>query len=89
MPAANLEATVKKYNLMVDLGIDPDFAKPSPKYKIETPPFYAAWATLTVHDTYAGLRINMKCQVMDERPGVRGSTAAATAAGAASWPRPV
>ena len=35
------------------------------KYKIETPPFYAAWATVTVHDTYAGLRINMKCQVMD------------------------
>jgi hypothetical protein len=65
MPPANLEATVKRYNLMVDLGVDPDFAKPSPKYKIETPPFYAAWATLTVHDTYAGLRISMKCQVMD------------------------
>jgi hypothetical protein len=65
MPAANLEATVKRYNQMVDLGIDPDFAKPSPRYKIETPPFYAAWATFTVHDTYAGLRINMKCQVMD------------------------
>ena len=65
MPAANLEATVKRYNQMVDLGVDPDFDKPSPKFKIETSPFYAAWATLTVHDTYAGLRINMKCQVMD------------------------
>jgi FAD binding domain len=65
MPVANLEATVKRYNMMVDLGIDPDFAKPAPKYKIETPFFYAAWATFTVHDTYAGLRINMKCQVMD------------------------
>ena len=65
MPPANLEATVKRYNQMVDLGVDPDFAKPSPRYKIETPPFYAAWATITVHDTYAGLRINMKCQVMD------------------------
>jgi hypothetical protein len=65
MPAGNLETTVKRYNQMVDLGVDPDFAKPSPKYKIETPPFYAAWATFTVHDTYAGLRINMKCQVMD------------------------
>jgi succinate dehydrogenase/fumarate reductase flavoprotein subunit len=65
LPAANLEATVKRYNMMVDLGVDPDFEKPSPKYKIATPPFYAAWATVTVHDTYAGLRINMKCQVLD------------------------
>ena len=65
MPAANLEATVKRYNQMVDLGVDQDFGKPTPKYKIETPPFYAAWATFTVHDSYAGLRINMKCQVMD------------------------
>jgi hypothetical protein len=65
MPPANLEATVKRYNMMVDLGADPDFDKPAPKYKIITPPFYAGWATVTVHDTYAGLRINMKCQVMD------------------------
>ena len=65
MPAANLEATVKRYNTMVDLGVDPDFDKPSPAYKIDTAPFYAAWATFTAHDTYAGLRINMKCQVID------------------------
>ncbi len=64
MPAEFLEATVDRYNLMVDLGFDPDFDKPSPKYKIEQGPFYAAWATPAVHDTYAGLRINMKCQVM-------------------------
>jgi hypothetical protein len=65
MSPQNLEATVKRYNMMVELGSDPDFAKPKPKYKIGTPPFYAAWATLCAHDTYAGLRINMKCQVMD------------------------
>ena len=65
MPAAHLEATVNRYNTMVDLGVDPDFDKPSPAYKIDTPPFYAAWATFTAHDTYAGLRINMKCQVID------------------------
>jgi succinate dehydrogenase/fumarate reductase flavoprotein subunit len=65
MPAANLEATVQRYNTMVDLGVDPDFDKPSPAYRIDTPPFYAAWATFTAHDTYAGLRINMKCQVID------------------------
>ncbi|MCC6473382.1 MAG: FAD-binding protein, partial [Burkholderiales bacterium] len=67
MPAANLQETVRRYNRMVDLGTDEDFGKPSPRHKIATPPFHAAWATLTVHDTYAGLRINMKCQVMDTR----------------------
>jgi hypothetical protein len=65
MPAENLKATVERYNLMVDLGADPDFGKPAPKYKIEKGPFYAAWATVVIHDTYAGLRINMKCQVLD------------------------
>jgi succinate dehydrogenase/fumarate reductase flavoprotein subunit len=65
MPARSLEATVARYNDIVDFGYDPDFEKPNPKYKILTPPFYAAWATPVVHDTYAGLRINMKCQVMD------------------------
>ncbi len=65
MPAQNLEATVARYNSSVEFGYDVDFEKPSPKYKIETPPFYAAWATPVVHDSYVGLRINMKCQVMD------------------------
>jgi hypothetical protein len=65
MPAGNLEATVARYNSIVDFGYDPDFEKPNPKYKIQRPPFYAAWATPVVHDTYAGLRINMKCQVVD------------------------
>ena len=65
MPAGNLETTVTRYNAIVDFGTDPDFERPNPKYKIRTPPFYAAWATPVVHDTYAGLRINMQCQVMD------------------------
>jgi hypothetical protein len=65
MPGANLVETVARYNLMVDVGVDVDFGKPAPKFKIETGPFYAAWSTPCIHDTYAGLRINMKCQVMD------------------------
>ena len=65
MPAETLKATVDRYNLMVDLGADPDFDKPAPQYKIEKGPFYAAWATIVIHDTYAGLRINMNCQVLD------------------------
>jgi hypothetical protein len=60
-----LEATVERYNSFVEAGEDRDFGKPKPKYKIQTPPFYAAWGTPLVHDTRAGLRINAKCQVLD------------------------
>jgi hypothetical protein len=65
MEAAALEETVARYNSFVDKGADPDFGKPAPKYKIQSPPFYAAWATPILHDTYAGLRVNAKFQVLD------------------------
>jgi len=65
MPPADLEETVTRYNSFVDTGVDEDFSKPTPMYKIARPPFYAAWATPVVHDTRAGLRINSKCQVID------------------------
>ena len=58
MDGATLQATVERYNAFVDAGMDVDFGKPRPQYKIQTPPFYAAWATPLVHDTRAGLRIN-------------------------------
>ena len=60
-----LQATVERYNSFVDSGLDADFGKPAPRYKIQKPPFYAAWGTVIVHDTRAGLRINARCQVMD------------------------
>jgi hypothetical protein len=65
MPPDNLEATVSRYNRFVEVGRDEDFDKPSPLYKIDKAPFYAAWATPVIHDTRAGLRINAKCQVVD------------------------
>jgi hypothetical protein len=65
MKGATLQATVERYNSFVDAGKDADFGKPAPKHKIQTPPFYAAWATPNVHDTRSGLRINAKCQVED------------------------
>jgi succinate dehydrogenase/fumarate reductase flavoprotein subunit len=65
MSGDTLRATVVRYNSFVDAGSDADFGKSSPKYKIKTPPFYAAWATPVLHDTRAGLRINARCQVID------------------------
>ena len=63
--AKTLEETVAKYNSFVDAGKDADFGKPTPMYKIQKPPFYAAWSTPILHDTLAGLKINTKCQVVD------------------------
>ena len=65
MPAEYLTSTVNRYNEIVDFGYDPDFERPDPKYKIDKPPYYAAWATPVLHDCYVGLRINAECQVQD------------------------
>jgi predicted oxidoreductase len=58
-----LKATVDRYNSFVG-GQDTDFDKPSPQYKIEKAPFYAAWNTIMLHDTYMGVRVNGHCQVL-------------------------
>ena len=60
-----LKETVDRYNGFVAAGKDADFDKPAPKFPIKTGPFYAAWATFVAHDSYAGLRINEACQVLD------------------------
>jgi succinate dehydrogenase/fumarate reductase flavoprotein subunit len=65
MPPPNLAATVLRYNGFVESGLDADFDKPKPRYKLAKPPFYAAWSTPVIHDTRAGLRINARCQVLD------------------------
>jgi hypothetical protein len=67
MPPAALRATVERYNSFVDKGVDEDFRKPRPLYKIAKPPFYAAWHTPALHDSYSGLRINTNAQVLDLR----------------------
>ncbi|HYR86882.1 MAG TPA: FAD-dependent oxidoreductase [Terriglobia bacterium] len=65
IPVDVLQETVTRYNSFVDSGIDADFKKPKPRYKIQTPPFYAAWSTPILHDTLTGIRTNAKAQVMD------------------------
>src|SRR6516162_9138887 len=60
-----LQETVNRYNGFVAAGVDQDFKKPTPMYKIETPPFYAAWSTPILHDTLTGLRTNTNTEVVD------------------------
>jgi succinate dehydrogenase/fumarate reductase flavoprotein subunit len=70
MPAETLDETVRTYNSYVDSGVDPEFGRPTPLYKLQSPPFYAAWATPMIHDSLTGLRTNAKCQVVDRRGAV-------------------
>ena len=65
MAPSVLQETVTRYNAFVDSGADADFGKPTPRYKIQTPPFYAAWATPVLHDCYSGIRVNEQCQAID------------------------
>jgi hypothetical protein len=67
MPPEVLRRTVERYNSFVDTGVDADFKKPTPLYKVAKPPFYAAWHTPALHDSYTGIRINTSAQVIDLR----------------------
>src|SRR6266446_5462812 len=64
MPLKHLEETVARYNAFAAKGVDEDFEKPV-LHRIDTPPFYAAGASIRVLDSYGGLRINGKAQVLD------------------------
>jgi hypothetical protein len=67
VPLQYLKETVRKWNTYVDEGTDPDFGrgKDAPMHKIGKPPFYAAAICPVWHDSYGGLRINGKGQVID------------------------
>ena len=67
MPGTTLEESVARYNSFVDSGVDEDFGKRNPRYRIETPPFYAAWSTPILHDSLCGLRVDTRCRVLDMR----------------------
>jgi len=70
LPAAALEDSLGRYNSFVGAGCDGDFGKPGPKYKVQTPPFYAAWSTPILHDSVTGLNVDPKCRVLDTRAQV-------------------
>lgn len=62
-----LAQTIADYNGYVDAGEDAAFGRDpeTMTMKIETPPFYAAWATPNMHDCLTGLATNGKRQVKD------------------------
>jgi hypothetical protein len=63
-PLKYLEETINRYNGFFDAGKDDDFEKGT-MYKIAKGPFYAARIPLAIIDSYGGLRINGKAQVLD------------------------
>ena len=65
MDPAKLVETIARYNAAVDAGVDADWGKTSLTHKIEKGPFYALWATPSLHDTLAGLRTDGSMQVKD------------------------
>jgi succinate dehydrogenase/fumarate reductase flavoprotein subunit len=59
--------TVAAWNRYVTAGADPDFEreKEGPMHPIAKPPFYALAILVTWHDSYGGLRVNGRQQVID------------------------
>jgi hypothetical protein len=84
VPMTHLSDTVARWNGFVDAGEDTDFGRgpDAPMHKIERPKFYAASIVVVWHDSYGGLRINGKCQVVDmEGEGIPGLYAGCEASG--------
>ena len=67
VPLSYLAETVATWNGYVDAGADPEFEREAeaPMSPIVTPPFYALSIMVIWHDSYGGLRVNGRQQVVD------------------------
>ncbi|MEE2790933.1 MAG: FAD-dependent oxidoreductase [Acidobacteriota bacterium] len=67
IPLKYLTETVATWNSYVDVGVDPEFEREAdaPMNRIVTPPFYALSIMVVWHDSYGGLRVNGRQQVVD------------------------
>ena len=67
VPLKYLAETVATWNDYVDAGADPEFEREAeaPMNRIATPPFYALSIMVIWHDSYGGLRVNGRQQVVD------------------------
>lgn len=58
--------TIERYNSFVESGNDEDWGRETTLVNtIEEGPFYALWATPSMHDTLAGIRVDENMQVID------------------------
>lgn len=76
LPSENLVATVRRYNELVDGGVDEDFHRFGPgrpafsnkaSPKIATPPFYAMQAYPLTRKSMGGVAIDLKCRALDKQ----------------------
>lgn len=65
MDPQTLVDQVKMFNEFVDKGVDEQWGRENLVDKIENGPFYAVWATPSLHDTITGLRVDEQMQVVD------------------------
>ena len=67
VPLRYLAETVATWNGYVEAGVDPDFEREAeaPMSTIMMPPFYALSIMVIWHDSYGGLRVNGRQQVVD------------------------
>ncbi|MCE2539295.1 MAG: FAD-dependent oxidoreductase [Acidobacteria bacterium] len=67
VPLRYLAETVAKWNDYVDAGADPEFERhaDAPMFRIDRPPFHALSIMVIWHDSYGGLRVDGRQQVVD------------------------
>jgi len=67
VPLKYLTETVANWNGYVEAGADPEFEREAdaPMNPIAKPPFYALSIMVVWHDSYGGLRVNGRQQVVD------------------------
>ena len=72
LPPENLQATIARYNALVDKGRDEDFGRFGPDRsdfnntaspKLETPPFYAMQSWPLTRKSMGGVAIDLQCRV--------------------------
>jgi hypothetical protein len=72
VPLKYLPETVAAWNRYVEAGADPEFEreKEARMHAVATPPFYALSIMVVWHDSYGGLRVNGRQQVVDMQGAV-------------------
>ena len=65
MDPTTLTATVEAYNKACETGVDEQWGRTGMVNKVDTPPYYCAWAMPEIHDCYGGVRVNGDMQCID------------------------